>query len=356
MASLPGGGGEALAIGKSRRRPLFACLRFGRLALVSYVVAIGTWTLLGPAPLAGRTVTPDRAAPAARGGPAGPATPLTVSVDGLAASLRATGTVGDALAGLGLPVPTDGLSSPADAALRPGHRILVDRGIPVTLLDGGRPMATRARGTVAELLSAERIDLGPLDLVDRAPSAKLSAGDVVRITRIADNEVTVLEDVPFGVRFLPDADLDRGTQLVVMPGQPGLVTKTYLVRVVDGQDVDRTFLASLELVAPVEEVRRLGVRSPRAPAEIEAIIREAAARNGADPEQLLRVAWCESRFNPSAYNASGASGLFQFMPRTWAANSVRAGYAGASPFDPVAAANVAAWMFARGSASLWSCR
>jgi hypothetical protein len=44
------------------------------------------------------------------------------------------------------------------------------------------------------------------------------------------------------------------------------------------------------------------------------------------------------------------------MPRTWAANSGRAGLAGASPFDPVAAADVAAWMFARGSASLWTCK
>ena len=71
----------------------------------------------------------------------------------------------------------------------------------------------------------------------------------------------------------------------------------------------------------------------------------------------LRVGWCESRYNPSAINArSGASGLFQFMPATWAANSVRAGYAGASVFDPVASANVAAYMFSRGQAAQWSCK
>jgi soluble lytic murein transglycosylase-like protein len=70
----------------------------------------------------------------------------------------------------------------------------------------------------------------------------------------------------------------------------------------------------------------------------------------------MRVAYCESRYNPGAYNASGASGLFQFLPSTWAANSVRAGFGGTSPFDPVAAANVAAWMFARGQAYQWVCR
>jgi soluble lytic murein transglycosylase-like protein len=72
---------------------------------------------------------------------------------------------------------------------------------------------------------------------------------------------------------------------------------------------------------------------------------------------LLRVAWCESRYNPSAINArSGASGLFQFMPGTWAANSVRAGHAGASAFDPVASANTAAYMFRNGQAWQWSCK
>jgi soluble lytic murein transglycosylase-like protein len=70
----------------------------------------------------------------------------------------------------------------------------------------------------------------------------------------------------------------------------------------------------------------------------------------------MRVAYCESRYNPGAYNASGAAGLFQFMPGTWAVNSVRAGFAGASVYDPVAAANVAAWMFARGQAYQWVCR
>ncbi|PYN10307.1 MAG: transglycosylase, partial [Candidatus Rokuibacteriota bacterium] len=83
----------------------------------------------------------------------------------------------------------------------------------------------------------------------------------------------------------------------------------------------------------------------------------AAAAWGADPDQLLRVAWCESRYNPYAVNArSGAAGLFQFMPATWAANSVRAGYGGASVFDAVANANTAAYMFRNGQAAQWSCK
>src|SRR5207245_2873381 len=231
------------------------------------------------------------------------------------------------------------------------------RGLPGTLIDGGREVAARsARGTVADLLAAADIALGPLDEVDQPLGAPLNPGDVVRIMRISDQQVTVQEDIPFAVRLQPDANLDRSHQVVITPGAPGRTENTYFVHIVDAREISRMLLASQQLAAPVTEVRHFGTRTPPASAEIEAIIRDAAAAQGADAEQLLRVAYCESRFNPGAYNASGASGLFQFLPSTWAANSVRAGYAGASAFDPVASANVAAWMFARGQAAQWVCR
>ena len=342
------------------RLVMSATLRFARLALVSYAAAVGTWTFLGPSPLAPHDALVARAASAPRGSSfsAERAADIIVSVDGLTATARTAGTVEDALRSLGLAaVAGDRLSVPADAAVLAGHRIAVDRGLPVTLVDGGRLVAARApRGTVADLLAAAGVTLGPLDRIDRDMGAGLEPGDVVQITRVADRVETLQESASFDVRYVLDPNLDRLREVVVTPGVPGQLVNTYRVHFLDGREVERVLLASLEVTAPTLEVRRIGTRAPQAPAEIEAIIRDAAARQGADAEQLLRVAWCESRFNPGAYNASGASGLFQFMPRTWASNSFRAGYEGASPFDPVASANVAAWMFARGSANLWSCR
>jgi resuscitation-promoting factor RpfB len=343
-----------------RARVLSVLLRIGRMALVTWVVGVGTWALIGPASLAGSaTFVAGRAAPAPRGVLGYESAPVTVSVDGLSANvLTSPGTVADTLRGQGLATSaTDRLSSPIEAAVVPGHRVALDRGLPVTVVDGGRGMAARSvRGTVADLLAAAGIVMGPQDEVDRPLDAILSPGDVIRITRIADQQVTVLEETPFGVRLQPDANLERARQVVVTPGEPGRVENTYLVRVVDGREAARTLVSSQVLSAPVAEVRRLGTRTPTGGTEIEAIIREAAAAHGADADQLVRVAYCESKFNPGAYNASGAAGLFQFMPGTWAANSVRAGYAGASVYDPVASANVAAWMFARGQAYQWVCR
>ncbi len=344
-----------------RRHVLSVLLRLGRLALVTYIVGMGTWTLLGPNPIARSTaVVAGRAAAAPRGAVLGvEAAPLTVSVDGLGANIRTSSeTVADALRGLGLSTGAgDRLSAPIEAPLVPGQRLALDRGLPVTLIDGGREVAARSvRGTVADLLAAADIALGPLDQVDRPLAASLYPGDVVRITRIADQQMTVQEDVPFAVSLRSDPNLDRLHQVVVTPGVLGRVENTYLVHVVDGRETARALLSSLELTAPVTEVRRVGTRIPPGSSEIEAIIRDAAAAQGADAEQLLRVAYCESRYNPGAYNASGASGLFQFLPSTWAVNSVRAGFGGASVWDPVASANVAAYMFRSGQAGQWVCK
>ena len=64
-----------------------------------------------------------------------------------------------------------------------------------------------------------------------------------------------------------------------------------------------------------------------------------------DVDRALGVIACESRGDPSAHNgSSGASGLFQHMPRYWSERSSAAGWSGASIFDPEANVAVAAWL------------
>jgi resuscitation-promoting factor RpfB len=233
--------------------------------------------------------------------------------------------------------------------------------VPLALLDanGLTPMRAPRAATVSEALAVNGVEVGPEDRLSSAPDALVGPGDIIRLTRVTAHEVVVREPLPFTVQTRQDATLPAGRVVVATPGVAGLADNTYRVEFADGIEAGRTLLSSALVVSPVAELRLLGTR-PAAPApepaDIEAIIRAAAARWGADPAQLLRVAWCESRYNPSAYNASGASGLFQFMPRTWAANSVRAGYGGASVFDPVASANVAAYMFSIGQAGQWVCK
>ncbi len=67
----------------------------------------------------------------------------------------------------------------------------------------------------------------------------------------------------------------------------------------------------------------------------------------------LRVAHCESGYNPRAYNAAGPYyGLFQFLMSTFKATP----YGSGDIYDPVANANAAAWKYANGGASAWGCK
>jgi hypothetical protein len=83
-----------------------------------------------------------------------------------------------------------------------------------------------------------------------------------------------------------------------------------------------------------------------------ACIRRAALKYRVPEGLLLRKAWCESRMNPGAYNASsGAAGLFQFLPGTW--RSTR--YGRRSVWRAKWNALAAGWMHARGRGGEWNC-
>jgi transglycosylase-like protein with SLT domain len=94
--------------------------------------------------------------------------------------------------------------------------------------------------------------------------------------------------------------------------------------------------------------------APSGGGSIQDIILAAFAPLGAGAQQwALRIAKCESGYNPNAVNrSSGASGLFQFLPSTWAALPWRA----SSPFDPVANSQAAAYYYQHSGPGPWVCR
>jgi hypothetical protein len=93
---------------------------------------------------------------------------------------------------------------------------------------------------------------------------------------------------------------------------------------------------------------------PPPPAYIAKIITDAFSPLGQDAVVwAMRIAWCESRYHPNSVNSdSGASGLFQFMPSTWGGTP----WASQSPFDPVANAQAAAWLYSHYGPGRWSCK
>ncbi len=77
-----------------------------------------------------------------------------------------------------------------------------------------------------------------------------------------------------------------------------------------------------------------------------------------DVNKAVRVAWCESRFDPASTNLrTGAVGLFQHLPRYWDDRAEQAGFAGADPTSPEASTAAAAWaVYEGGGWDTFACR
>jgi hypothetical protein len=110
------------------------------------------------------------------------------------------------------------------------------------------------------------------------------------------------------------------------------------------------------LAAAQAQAAAIAARSNHAPppANIAKIINDAFAPLGpAAVQWAINVAYCESRYHPNSVNSdSGASGLFQFMPSTWGGTP----WATQSPFDPVANAQAAAWLYSHYGPGRWTCQ
>jgi len=104
--------------------------------------------------------------------------------------------------------------------------------------------------------------------------------------------------------------------------------------------IDRSKLISPPLPVSAPPVK---TSVPMAPEELRALVTLYFASE--DVELALRVIWCESRYDPLADNPrSSASGLFQHLATYWDDRSAKAGWAGASIWDPEANIAVAAWL------------
>jgi hypothetical protein len=100
--------------------------------------------------------------------------------------------------------------------------------------------------------------------------------------------------------------------------------------------------------------------APAAPARdygagpIQDMIRQVFAPYGEDAVQWgLRVARCESGYNPRAYNPAGPYyGLFQFALATFRGTP----YGNQDPFDPFYNASAAAWKYSVSGGGAWGCK
>jgi Transglycosylase SLT domain len=120
----------------------------------------------------------------------------------------------------------------------------------------------------------------------------------------------------------------------------------------------------VQVATPLTVVRHPKHRKPkicpvkwrRGPQYVQRLIRCAAIhwRVPGGPQMALFIAWRESHYQPSAYNPSGAEGIYQHMRQYWPTRAATYGFPHWSPFN--ARANVIVTMrmvHAMGSWAPW---
>lgn len=86
---------------------------------------------------------------------------------------------------------------------------------------------------------------------------------------------------------------------------------------------------------------------------VKRFIKDAADRYNQPERAMLRVAQCESNYDPCAVNRAGPYyGLFQFLESTWDDTPYRRD----DIFDPKSNALAAAWMWKEGRRDEWACQ
>ena len=77
-----------------------------------------------------------------------------------------------------------------------------------------------------------------------------------------------------------------------------------------------------------------------------------------DVNRAVRIAWCESRFDPGAVDLrTGGIGLFNHLPRYWDERATNAGFAGIDATDAEASTAAAAWEVYNGAGwEIFNCR
>lgn len=170
------------------------------------------------------------------------------------------------------------------------------------------------------------------------------------VTRISD--MTSASDRAVATKHELDSDLAHlARQQALMKTDHDQTTQ--LLRQLESQYaklVAEVVAQRLQSPAPTQVPMSL---DPGSVGAIQAIILDAFAPLGASVQSwALKIAKCESNYNPYAVNrSSGASGLFQFLPSTWAASP----YHAQSVFDPSANAHAAAWLYQHSGPNQWSC-
>ena len=245
-----------------------------------------------------------------------------------------------------------------------GEKVTINRAKPMQVqVDGGvRTIRTQA-GTIGDALKAADISLGVQDTVSQSLGAPVLPGMDVAITRVSEALVTQTQTLPRPVQTITDPTALKGTTTVTNPGSDGQKTVTYRIHYTNGVETSREVVQVVSETDPQPQIVSVGTKVVFA-GSVEywrPLVEAAAAANGLDPNMMLRIMNCETHGNASdvssfVINGQHPTGLFQFLPSTWATATAKYGSGTEDIMDGAAQIKIAAAYMAANGTGAWECK
>ena len=137
--------------------------------------------------------------------------------------------------------------------------ITIRRNQLIRINNGGRSMVTGSYGeTVGELLERVNLTLNEGDAIDVELTAETFNGMELNIGRWTTGTVVYTEAVPFETEYVQTDKMIKGNEQIVSEGIEGEQKHTAKVTYLNGQEVSREIIATMEVKAPVNQVVEQG--------------------------------------------------------------------------------------------------
>ncbi|MEO8457357.1 MAG: G5 domain-containing protein [Chloroflexota bacterium] len=226
---------------------------------------------------------------------------FTLHENGLTTSHTATGaTVADALGEAGVVLNTADVVTPASSTqLEPGMHIYVQYARRLVVRTGGQQTVvyTQSNKVGDALVKAGLLE--QTDFVTPDRGADVKNGMAIELTTVREKTLSDDTPIPHDTVYNYDNTLSDGTQVVTQTGSDGFVRKDYLVKQINGLEIERKPLDETT-VQPTPEIVSIGTYDPATPA----LQVDASAGTAPDGSQCAQTVTVWSTY----YTAASAGG------------------------------------------------
>lgn len=235
-------------------------------------------------------------------------------------------------------------------ALKIGSRITIQRALPVEVTDAKMTQIYHTwEKTVGDLLKEQKIELLGQDSVDPSVSTWLRENMKIKITRVAEVEVTEKEPIDYKTIKRTSIDVEKGRTEIDKKGVKGEKEVLYIIKRVDGVEVSKMQKSANVTKNPTNEILIVGIGPKLVHSGLYVDALNAAAKKylvNATALQCLMLR--ESGGSADAGYPDGQyQGLFQYDSGFWA--DIGSG----SIWDATAQINTTAWALTHGYGGRW---